>query len=102
MKKGAELDEINDLKKYIALTLSHWKRNSSVATEGFVELSGLLNLEKSIIQNQQSIISEQDNLLSMLSQEKDTVNSKVKEAEGLLRSNGIISDDIDVNNTDFL
>jgi hypothetical protein len=102
MKRGSELDEVNDLKKYIALTLSHWKRNASVATESFVELAGLINLEKNITQNQQAIITEQDQLLTLLNQEKESINSKVKEAESLLQSSGITSDDIDSNNADAL
>ncbi len=102
MKKGSELDEINDLKKYIALTLSHWKRNASVATEGYFELSGLLNLEKNIIQSQQSLITEQDHLLTLLDQEKDNINSKVKEVESHLQSSGVVSDDLYINNTDSL
>ncbi len=68
------------------MTLSHWKRNASVATEGCVELAGLLNLEKNVILSQQSIASEQDQLISLLTEENNNVNDKVKEAEGLLRS----------------
>lgn len=65
-KQGKEQYEIDELKRYLLMTLSHWKRNASVVAELNTEFKLTKNIDGNTIQMQESVILDQRRILDEL------------------------------------